>query len=295
MDSYAQKVVPPDLIVALGDNFYPYGVQGVNDIQFENGWKQVFLKYASLRVPWFVTLGNHDYRGDWRAQIDYMNMPMSLGLWNMPSQSYHVQVPVGQPQEGNNHRKPTASFFCLDTNGAHKHRKTKRVKEPLMKALEDDLPFLVDDLEASLKKHEDSDFKIVFGHHPCYTKGKVHGMAGDCLSKVHKLDDRFAAHHVNLYLSGHEHMFQYNRQGTTHHIVAGACGSKTNDFYGGEDEARKLTWVDPTLKQFGFVAVTLSIDYPANTKTIDIKYLNQLLDVIYHVTETLSLSDGDSE
>ena len=39
-------------IVSLGDNFYSRGVDGVDDKQFEETWKEVYSHYSIRNLPW---------------------------------------------------------------------------------------------------------------------------------------------------------------------------------------------------------------------------------------------------
>ena len=47
----------PDCILGLGDNFYPNGVESVEDSQFNTCWKEVYLKHENLCCPWYLILG----------------------------------------------------------------------------------------------------------------------------------------------------------------------------------------------------------------------------------------------
>ena len=63
-----------DIIILLGDNFYPNGIKSINDINWE--------KFNNLNIPiaTYSVLGNHDYLGNINAQIEY-----KLNNWNMDS------------------------------------------------------------------------------------------------------------------------------------------------------------------------------------------------------------------
>src|SRR5580700_8912217 len=49
-------------IVSVGDNFYEKGVQTATDPQWKSSFEAVYTA-PSLGVPWYVILGNHDYKG----------------------------------------------------------------------------------------------------------------------------------------------------------------------------------------------------------------------------------------
>ena len=50
-----------DLVLLLGDNFYPSGVLSVDDLQFKTKFEEV---YGNIKIPFFVVLGNHDVKQD---------------------------------------------------------------------------------------------------------------------------------------------------------------------------------------------------------------------------------------
>ena len=105
-------------------------------------------------------VGNHDYRWSPDAQILYTNSKFNhKQIWNMPDRNYHFSF-------GSIH------FFGLDTNGC---QGGVRLQYP---SLKQDLHNYIELLDMDLKCVDDSQLKIVFGHHPMYTRGKNHSNLG---------------------------------------------------------------------------------------------------------------------
>lgn len=182
-----------------GDNFYPYGVSSSSDAQFKLTWRDVFLKHPSLRVPWRMLLGNHDYMWNVDAQIEYTHDKVhnADGLWSMPAKCYsfgynvsaagsdglgvtdgtgrvaELNNTISTTNQDNKHRI-SIEFFALDTNGVQAHVTQVHRKLP------DTLVGFIDQLRTRLEGST-ADWKIVFGHHPMYTQGKGHGDVGRSL------------------------------------------------------------------------------------------------------------------
>lgn len=70
-----------DLVLLLGDNFIQDGVSGIGDPQFHSKFEDIYPH----DLPFYAILGNHDLRGDWRAQIEYSN---HSERWHMPDVNY---------------------------------------------------------------------------------------------------------------------------------------------------------------------------------------------------------------
>jgi tartrate-resistant acid phosphatase type 5 len=68
---------PFDLGLTFGDNFYPRGVRSVSDEKWQWAWEK---PYARLKIPFYITLGNHDYDGNVQAQLDYAKTSDSFRL-----------------------------------------------------------------------------------------------------------------------------------------------------------------------------------------------------------------------
>ncbi|CAL5354613.1 unnamed protein product [Camellia sinensis] len=60
-----------DFVISTGDNFYDNGLKGVNDPAFQESFTKIYSQ-KSLQKPWYSILGNHDYRGDAKAQLNPM-------------------------------------------------------------------------------------------------------------------------------------------------------------------------------------------------------------------------------
>lgn len=65
----------------LGDNWYPAGLRSEHDgRRYEFDLK--FLSKPRLRIPYYVTLGNHDSYGSGEAQVEFT---LQHPLWNCPA------------------------------------------------------------------------------------------------------------------------------------------------------------------------------------------------------------------
>jgi hypothetical protein len=87
----------PDFVIALGDNFYTDGVASTSDDMWSTHWKQVYLGYSNLNIPWYPVFGNHDYGGGdsyVQAQLDYAKID---SLWQMNGKNYsqYFSIPDG--------------------------------------------------------------------------------------------------------------------------------------------------------------------------------------------------------
>lgn len=54
----ASMQTAPSFIMALGDNFYTKGVSSSSDSLWTYLWKDVYLGYESLNIPWLPVFGN---------------------------------------------------------------------------------------------------------------------------------------------------------------------------------------------------------------------------------------------
>lgn len=166
-----------DGILLLGDNFYQSGVTSTDDPQWE---QKILAPYGSgclSQVPIYPVLGNHDYRSNPAAQIEYTLMNPR---WHMPNRFYSVRF--GRLVRLVAFDSQTAEF-CFN---------------PLFCALD----FL---LEATGR--QDTTWTFVIAHHPLASasaKGFGHrgGLRPWLLKPI--MCDR-----ADLWLSGHAHHLEH--------------------------------------------------------------------------------------
>lgn len=187
----AARKLDPEFIISTGDNFYPNGVASVDDPNWQQSFEQIYTAHP-LWIDWYVVLGNHDYRGNPQAEIDYSNRSRR---WRMPARYYTVTKPVGEDAQ--------AEFFFLDTSPFIEDYR----KEPEKYAVGDQDPaaqlaWLERALAASTAR-----WKVVVGHHHIYSGGKR-----TTLPELERaLVPLMTKYGVQAYVNGHEHDLQVIR------------------------------------------------------------------------------------
>lgn len=190
---HATIVLNADFILSVGDNFYPDGVQSTQDYHWISSFETIYSDPALYR-PWYVALGNHDYRGNVQAQIDYSNVSRR---WNMPARYYSKTFKTNDGDQ--------VLMIVMDTNpyigSYHKH------PEKYLGIAEQDTKAQTQWLEKTLSENKSAKWKIVVGHHPLYSGGmrKNHK---DTEEFQQKFADLFDKHKVDAYICGHEHDLQ---------------------------------------------------------------------------------------
>ena len=193
------------MIISTGDNFYDNGVASVNDPYWQTSYESVYHG-PHLFIDWYVILGNHDYRGNWQAQIDYSAVSRR---WNMPAQYFDKLIPL---ENGGKLHLVFLDTSPLNPDYQHeaKYRETQRQNSQAQLAW----------AEKTLQQHQDADWTLVIGHHPLYSSGKRYGKTDAVRGVIEPLLEKY---HVDAYIAGHEHDLQHNQPpGTTvEHFVSG--------------------------------------------------------------------------
>ena len=198
-------------VVSVGDNFYEDGVQTVHDAQWRTSFEEVYTA-PSLAKPWYVALGNHDYRGVPQAQVDYT---AASPRWNMPARYFRQSIRSSDGQ--------SVDLFVLDTSPMVKRYDSGREHDALRLNVESqDVPAQLRWLDAALAASR-AEWKIVAGHHPVFSGGSGHGSTPELIADVKPLLER---HGVQAYLAGHDHDLQHIVVGPVTYIQTGA-GSET--------------------------------------------------------------------
>ncbi|RMD99149.1 MAG: hypothetical protein D6814_06115 [Calditrichaeota bacterium] len=192
-----------NLVLLLGDNFYPDGVFSTRDRQWQTKFEQVYdLPY--LNVPFYASLGNHDqHKKNGHYQVEYSKLSKK---WHMPAMYYSFIQKIGN--------QGTIEFFALDTDQIVRRRSgyTEQIQW----------------LETALQKST-ADWKIVFGHHPVFSYGS-HGNESVMINEVRPI---FEKYEVDAYICGHDHDRQLLEPvNGVHYIISGTGAKSRNTKYG---------------------------------------------------------------
>ena len=218
-------------VISVGDNFYEDGVQSVSDPLWRSSFEEIYSA-ASLQVPWYVALGNHDYRGVPQAQIDYAR---TSPRWRMPSRYFKVA--------GTDIGAPHLDLFVIDTSPLVHQYREKVHSAIAQNVASQDVPAQLRWLDEQLGQSA-APWKLVIGHHTIHSGGSGHGDTPETTELISPLLQK---HHVQAYINGHDHDLQHIRRGGIDYLCCGA-GS----------EVRPVQAIEGTLfcaAQSGFAAL----------------------------------------
>lgn len=183
----------PDAVLALGDIHHYGGVRSVSDPLWMTNYETVYT-HPELLVDWFPICGNHEYRGNTQAMIDYSSVSRR---WNMPARYYTRTFES---------KGTTVKVVFIDTTPlVDKYRNDA---EQYPDACKEDMDKQLKWLDSVLSAAEE-DWVLVAGHHPVYAEtSKAEYERADMQRRV---DAVLRRHKVDMYLCGHIHNFQHIR------------------------------------------------------------------------------------
>lgn len=184
-----------ECVVAAGDVHHFEGVRSTSDPLWLTNYELIY-DHPELMIPWYAILGNHEYRGNPQAVIDYSHIS---GRWNMPA-PYYTKV---LESDG-----ITLRLVMIDT--APLINKYRRDSEDYPQAGRmDDVRQLAWIDSVLTAAHED--WVIVVGHHPIYAD--TDKSDSERLDLQKRLDPILRQHkNVDFYICGHIHNFQHIRR-----------------------------------------------------------------------------------
>jgi hypothetical protein len=220
MKEYISNDAPSvEFVLNTGDNFYYCGIQNTSDPQISEDYTGLF---GGMGVPWYHSLGNHDYGFSPEAQL---LLNETIPEWIMDDRYYHRRIilPTGI----------IANIIVLDTNPCVKdYRGTDRRKwDPCGTQYPDCSPIaepcrfheniISQDCDVQLSWAKgvfanipDGEWVFVIGHH----KAEEINVA-DFQTTI------FDNPRVHLYLNGHNHNLEhYSVNGQAKYMTTGAGG-----------------------------------------------------------------------
>lgn len=200
----------PDAVLALGDTHHYGGVESVSDPLWMTNYELIY-SHPELMVNWHPICGNHEYRGNPQAVIDYSGVSRR---WVMPDRYYTKTF----EDDG-----VSLKIIFLDTPPLiDKYRKNT---ETYPDASKQDADAQLQWLDKTLSEATE-DWIIVAGHHPIYAyTDKSESERTDMQKRVGAILKKYR---VDMYVCGHIHNFQHIRRTDSKiDYVVNTSGSQT--------------------------------------------------------------------
>lgn len=203
MGIWAEKA-DVEFVAAIGDVHHFDGVASVHDPLWQTNYEWIY-KHPELLIDWFSTLGNHEYRGNTQAVLDYGKISRR---WVMPDRYYTL---TQEADDGT-----TIRYVFVDTTPLiDKYRDDdKGYPDALKQDIDKQLAFVDSVLNVSKEI-----WTVVMGHHPIYSETPKNISERIDLQK--RLDPILRKHKVDFYVNGHIHNFQHikTKQSPIHYFT----------------------------------------------------------------------------
>ncbi|MGE0173740.1 MAG: metallophosphoesterase [Oligoflexales bacterium] len=185
-----------DFALITGDLIYPNGVDDVWSKDFNTRFESM---YREFKTPFrfFVVPGNHDYKGNAKAQVEYS---LFSNLWSMPDTHYAIK-----------NLPDWLSIYAADST--------------LIKESSSSYSQQLREAAAALCSKQG--WRVIFAHHPPMSNGN-HGGDPTMLRFVSDLSAQCDIHFV---FGGHDHHQEHIQTDSFDVIVQGAGGYKTRDVH----------------------------------------------------------------
>ena len=246
----------PKFIISCGDNFQISGVQSVTDPLWMASFENIY-KTPGLQVEWYPVLGNHDYKGNPDAEIQYSSISRR---WRMTSRYYSVVKKVND--------SVSARFIFTDTSPmvTEYYDEKGAYSDVASQDTAKELAWLHNEL-ANAKEQ----WIFVIGHHPVFSASHKHGNTPELIKKFKPLFDKY---NVDFYFCGHDHDMQHLKPAgsTVDYIVTGSggeprpCAKDVNSIF--------------SLSDPGFTLISI------NGKELTLYFINTKGQIVYSMTKS---------
>lgn len=200
--------IGPEFVLATGDVHHFEGVRSVNDPLWMTNYELIY-SHPELMIDWFPILGNHEYRGNTQAVLDYTNISRR---WTMPDRYYTRTF---------EEKGATIRIIWIDTTPLIEKYRKESDKYP--DACKQDVSKQLSWLESVLANAKE-DWIIVAGHHPIYAYTPKE--ESERLDMQKWVDSILRKHKVDMYICGHIHNFQHIRvPGSDIDYIVNSAGS----------------------------------------------------------------------
>lgn len=200
--------IGPEFVLATGDIHHFEGVRSVNDPLWMTNYELIY-SHPELMIDWFPILGNHEYRGNTQAVLDYTNISRR---WTMPDRYYTKRF---------EEESATIRIIWIDTTPLIEKYRKENDKYP--DACKQDINKQLAWLDSVLANAKE-DWIIVAGHHPIYAYTPKE--ESERMDMQKRIDPLLRKYKVDMYICGHIHNFQHiRRPGSDIDYIVNSAGS----------------------------------------------------------------------
>lgn len=251
------ETLGPECVVAAGDVHHFEGVVSVNDPLWMTNYELIY-SHPELMIAWYPLLGNHEYRGNTQAVLDYGKVSRR---WEMGGRYYTRTF----DEDGT-----TVRLIFVDTTPliAKYREESDKYPDACKQSVDEQLKWLDNTL-----KQAKEDWVIVVGHHPIYAETSKDDVERNDMQRV-LLPVLKKYNNVSLYVCGHIHNFQHIRmKGDNIDYVVNSSGSL----------ARKVKPIEGTVfcsPEPGFSVIS------ATKKALNMYMIDKTGKVLHTITKT---------
>ena len=249
------ETVGIECVAAAGDIHHFEGVTSTEDPLWMTNYELIY-SHPELMLAWYPICGNHEYRGNTQAVVDYAKVSRR---WEMPAKYYTKVIEDDDV---------TVRLVFVDTTPMiDKYRNdTEKYPDACKQDIQKQLAW-VDQTLTDAKE----DWVIVIGHHPIYAQSTKSEKERTDMQKT--LNAVLLKHkNVAMYVCGHIHNFQHIRKpGCTIDYVVNTSGSLSRE---------KVTPIDGTQFCSGVSGFSLVC---ADKQELDLHLIDKDGKVVYTV------------
>jgi len=181
-----------EFVAAAGDIHHFNGVASVSDPLWMTNYELIY-DHPELMLDWYAILGNHEYRGNTQACLDYSKISRR---WIMPSRYYTMVKEIND--------STTMRLVFIDTAPLIQKYRDEQIDYPDAYKQNDLAQLQFIDSVLSVSKET---WKVVIGHHPVYAFTKKD--SSERMDMQARVDPILRKHKVDFYFNGHIHNFQH--------------------------------------------------------------------------------------
>jgi Calcineurin-like phosphoesterase. len=186
------KDIKASFVVTCGDNFHGKGVSSITDPLWNVNFEKVYTT-KSLMIPWYITLGNHDYEGSVDAELAYAK---TSKRWIQPSRYFAFTKTLPD--------STIVLFLVLDSSPFVQSYINQKGDGHHVKGQDTGVQIQWCD---SVLSTSNARWKFAFFHHPAYSASSTHGSTPEIQNALVPL---FEKYHVDACFSGHDHDLQHS-------------------------------------------------------------------------------------